>query len=65
MPNISSRILNLPSGKQLSLDLNSMLKKALFNYHEDRQDAKIDGWKWIVLCGEITRKLNYHKDINK
>ena len=47
----------------LGSNVSSMLKKALVNYHEVKQNPKIDGWKWMVLTGEITRELNRHKSI--
>ena len=43
-------------GKDLE-DLEKTFKKAVINYHPDRQDEEKFGIKWKILCEEITKYL--------
>lgn len=58
-----------PKNSNCSLDLSQNLKKALLkailHYHPDKQDRKIHGEKWAVLCEEIVKLLTPRYELYK
>jgi predicted SprT family Zn-dependent metalloprotease len=45
--------------------MKKAIRKAICHYHTDMSGNKREGMEWLILCEEITKKLNnfyeYHK----
>ena len=64
-PKKSGAVLAEPLDRDNKEEMKKAFLKAVTHYHPDKKCNKESGIEWLVLCEEITKRLNEYYEVVK